>query len=587
VTRQRQPISGLRIEHLCFTYRNSASPALARVDLSLLPREWRLLLGPTGAGKSTVVRCINGSLPRFYPGHLTGRILLGGRSIEGRSVPDLSREVGVVFQEFETQIFTTTCLMEVAFAMESRCLPPDAIRLQASDLLRRVGLSGFESRDPSSLSGGEKQRLVIASVLSLETPLLVLDEPASDLDPAGREEVYRLLRDLEQGAAEGGGPAILLVEHDLEGIPVTAGGTLLRQGSVARQWEGGDAEAMVELAGELRASGVRPSPIAELASILRGRARPRPGSEPLLRLSSLAPETFHRELQRTGWRLGAPAAADPTPRPATGAETLRCERLSHVYASNGEAIPALKELDLVVRRGEMLAILGANGSGKSTLGLHLAGLLVPTSGRALCEGEEVCRIPARRRAAKIGFVFQNPDNQIFASTVREETAFGPGNLGLTPREVDKRVGEALEAVGLTGLESTDPVTLTKGQRQRLAMASVLACEPATLIMDEPTTGLDLEEQIGVMSLLGKLNARGHTILIITHALWVVAEPVRRALVMVAGRIAADGAPRDLLTDEELMREAGLRMPDLARLSRLFGARLLRVQEWAEGLRPPA
>ena len=200
--------------------------------------------------------------------------------------------------------------------------------------------------------------------------------------------------------------------------------------------------------------------------------------------------------------------------------------------------------------------------------------------------EEVGAIPARRRVTEIGFVFQNPDHQIFSPTVMEEVAFGPFNIGLPRDEVRRRTAAALDAVGLSGLEEADPFSMTKGERQRVALASVLACEPSLIIMDEPTTGLDLAQQESVMTLLGRLNARGRTILIVTHALWLVSGPVRRALVLIGGRLAADGSPADLLTDEELMRRAGLRMPDLARLAHLRGTSMLSLEEWRSSLAPP-
>jgi energy-coupling factor transport system ATP-binding protein len=234
----------------------------------------------------------------------------------------------------------------------------------------------------------------------------------------------------------------------------------------------------------------------------------------------------------------------------------------------------------------MVGLIGANGSGKTTLARLMAGLQAPSSGRVLLRGSEPHRVPAAARARRIGFIFQNPDHQIFCTTVREEAAFGPVNLGLDRAEVDRRVGAALEAVGLEGSASADPFAMTKGERQRVALASVLACEPETIVMDEPTTGLDLAEQARVMSVLEGLNRRGHTIIVMTHALWLLHGPVRRVLLLVEGRLAADGPPEEILTDEPLMGSAGLRPPDLARLARLQRAPLLTVEAWAAALVPP-
>lgn len=579
--------SALEVRGLSFTYRRASRAALRDVALDLESGRWGLLVGPTGAGKTTLVRCLNRSIPYFHPGDLSGVVKAGGEDTSMLRVPDMARRVGVVFQDFEVQLFSTTCLLELAFSMENRCLPPELIRSKASELLSLVGLSGFEARDPSTLSGGEKQRLVIASVLALETPVLVLDEPASDLDSGGREEIYRLIRHQRDSSPD---RAVLLVEHDLEGLPMFEGGSLMMEGRIARCWEGGSDSTMVALASELEAAGVRPPPLAALAAQLQRVARAGPGEErqalPWRCLTFLDAGSLHGALAEAGWDLDPTKSLAPHRASARGPEVLRCESVTFVHPASGGGRRALDGVDLIIRQGEMLALIGSNGSGKTTLARHLAGLQLPTTGRVLLKGRDVGAIPARERVREIGFVFQNPDHQIFAATVAEEVAFGPRNLGMASSEVDRRVASALDVVGLTGSEGSDPFSMTKGERQRLALASVLACEPATIIMDEPTTGLDLNQQTAVMSLLERLNRRGHTILIITHALWLVHDPVDRVLVMIDGRIAADGTPGEVLTDDGLLARAGLRMPDLARLARLRGVHLLTLREWSSALKPP-
>jgi len=555
---------------LTFTYRNASRAALDDVDMDLSEAEWGLLLGATGAGKSTLIRCLNGAIPRFFPGSLRGTLTVAGRDVRGRGVPEMAGEVGIVYQDFETQIFCTTCLLEVAFAMENRCLPPDRIRARASELLQRVGLAGFEQRDPATLSGGEKQRLVIAAVLALETPLLVLDEPASDLDPGGRSQAYEIVASLA-------GRSVRLGEHALEGRPPAGPITLLSGGRRVARWEGGTAAAMIAGAERLSGAGVRPPPIASLAAALSA-AHGVPVAP-----DTLTPEAMHGALERGGWRFLEPAPAESAAR--GGQEILRVEDLSCVYPGPEGGRHALDRVDLTVREGEMLAIIGANGSGKTTLARHLNGLMSPTRGRVLYRGRDVRAIPARQRAREIGFVFQHPDHQIFAATVAAEVAFGPRNIGLPQEVVAERVETSLEVTGLSGSRQEDPFVLTKGERQRLALASILACEPSIIIMDEPTTGLDLRQQASVMDLLHRLQERGHTIVIITHALWLLRPPVGRVLVMIDGRVAADGPPPDVLTDEDLMTRAGLRMPDLARLARLRRTRLVTQESWLAALAP--
>ncbi|HET6372959.1 MAG TPA: ABC transporter ATP-binding protein, partial [Candidatus Polarisedimenticolia bacterium] len=229
------PPPAVEARGVSFTYRGGARPALSRVDLDLADGQWGLLVGPGGAGKTTLVRCLHRSIPQFHAGDLTGSIRVSGRQIEGQRVAQMASQVGVVFQDFESQIFSTTCLLEVAFAMENRGLPPGSIPGRAEALLESVGLAGFADRDPVTLSGGEKQRLVIAAVLALDPSVLLLDEPASDLDSGGRSDVYAVLgRQKDSGQR----PAVLLVEHDLEGLPPTDGGALLVDGCVTSSWGG-------------------------------------------------------------------------------------------------------------------------------------------------------------------------------------------------------------------------------------------------------------------------------------------------------------------------------------------------------------
>jgi cobalt transport protein ATP-binding subunit len=239
---------------------------------------------------------------------------------------------------------------------------------------------------------------------------------------------------------------------------------------------------------------------------------------------------------------------------------------------------ALTGIDLTVREGEFVALTGPNGSGKTTLAQHLNGLLRPTKGRVRVAGEVTAGVSVTTLARTVGYVFQNPDHQLFAETIADEVAFGPRNLGVAANEVRERVEEALAAVGLAGREGEDPFSLTKGERQRVAVASVLATRPRALILDEPTTGLDARERRSLMTLVRQLNEAGHTILCITHHLEIVAEYAHRMVVVRQGRLFLDGMTREILTREPDLAEAGLRPPDLVRLGSRLGFPFLTVEE---------
>ncbi|HUI26449.1 MAG TPA: ABC transporter ATP-binding protein, partial [Candidatus Kryptonia bacterium] len=272
----------------------------------------------------------------------------------------------------------------------------------------------------------------------------------------------------------------------------------------------------------------------------------------------------------------------PLPAAPTHAQPpiLCAEAVTHQYDSDQTA---LQDVSLRVAAGDRIALIGQNGSGKTTLAKLLNGLLRPTSGRVLLNGKPIADLPLDRVASQVGYVFQNPDHQIFAATVADEVAFGPRNLKLSTTEIDERVTEALQAVGLRGCEDHDPFLFGKGQRQRLAVASLLALRPRVLILDEPTTGLDYPEQRQMMELVERLHAHGMTVIIITHSPWVVAEYAQRGVLLSHGRILFDGPLRTLFEDEELLERCHFRVPDVTRLGRRLGFTPMSVAELATTL----
>jgi energy-coupling factor transport system ATP-binding protein len=268
--------------------------------------------------------------------------------------------------------------------------------------------------------------------------------------------------------------------------------------------------------------------------------------------------------------------------PASGFPILEAEGLGYVYPTHH--VEALRGVDLSIREGEFIAILGQNGSGKTTLAKHFNGLLKPTSGRILVRGKPTTEYSHRELAQLVGYVFQNPDHQIFAKTVREELGFGLKVFGENPNTIEKRVTEALEIVGLRGYEQRIPFTLTKGERQRVAVASVLAVQPQVIVLDEPTTGLDDRHQRNTMEVLKRLNKRGHTVIVITHSMWVAAEYADRTIVLKDGSILLEGPTRLIFGNEARLAEASLRPSPLLRLSNWLGTQALTVEQMVQELR---
>lgn len=542
----------LAFEKVTFRHRGAQTDALAGVDLALAPGETVVLLGASGAGKSTLCLAANGLAPHFVRGALGGRVLAVGRDTREHPPRSFAADVGVVFQDFESQIFASTVELEAAFCPENLAVPPAEIRGRVDYALARVGLTGLERRSPATLSGGQKQRLVLAAALAGGPRLLVLDEPASDLDPAGREEVHAVARALRSRRAT----ALLIAEPEAEEALGADRVAVLARGRVVLDGPPGDVLASTQA---LRAAGVPLPAAAEL-------------TERLGLAVTADPERAAALVRDAGWRPRATTAPSPSP-PAAGPVRLAARGLTFSYPGGP---PVLRGVDLEIRAGEIVAILGSNGSGKSTLARLLAGLLPAPRGAVSLAGRDPADLPRGEAGRLAGFVFQNPDHQIFAESVEAEVAFGPRLQGLGPREARQRVDEALAAVGLLGRRDADPFLLSKGERQRVAVASVLATRPEVLILDEPTTGLDHREVDEMLALVRRLNGAGHTVVMITHAMRVAAEHAHRVVAMAAGGIVADGPPADVFHQPELLARAALRPPGAAALAARLGCTAVSV-----------
>ncbi|MGD0947672.1 MAG: energy-coupling factor transporter ATPase [Candidatus Binatia bacterium] len=561
----------VRLRHLSFSYAGHNGPALDDVSLAVQRGEMVVIMGATGAGKTTLAKCLNRVIPAFQPGALSGEIYLFGRALREEGVADLAGRIGLVSQDFEAQLFATNVVQEVVFGMEQLGVPADEMRLRLPRVLQAVGLHGFEARDPATLSGGEKQRLAIAATLALQPSIMVFDEPTTDLDPVGKLDIFAVLAAMRRQ-----GYTLLVIEHEIAAAEHADRLLIMSHGRIVADDVPERVLARVDF---LRQHGVRAPDLSRLAARL-GLHPPPPSLDEAERM------VRSKKLGVGGQRLEEEDSS-PTShishltshRSPAISPLLSVEEVSFSYEPGGAL--ALDRVSLTIRAGDFLAIIGQNGSGKTTLAKHLNGLLSPSAGRVCLRGVDVRSLPISAVAADVGYVFQNPDHQIFAATVYDEVAFGPRNFSLPAAEIDERVRMAVDAVGLVGLERDDPFLLGKGQRQRLAVASLLALRPRLLILDEPTTGLDYLEQQRMMDLIAQLHTQGMAIVIITHTPWVVAEYVRRGVLMAGGRILVDAPLRTLFAQEALLEQAHFRAPDITRLGRRFGVTPLSVEEFIE------
>jgi energy-coupling factor transporter ATP-binding protein EcfA2 len=546
-----------------FTYHGAVKPALRGVSFAQSAGEMIGVMGASGAGKSTLAKCLNRIVPEFEDGDFRGAILIDGERLATLRVCEVAPKVGMVFQDFESQLFSTNVAHEVAFAMEQVGMERADMNRRIAPALEAVGLAGFEHRDPTSLSGGEKQRLAIASVLALRPGLIVLDEPTTDLDPEGRAEVFALIRKLRAQ-----GLSLIVIEHESEELRGADRIIVLREGEIVADDSPRAVFARSEL---LEECGVRPPGLGRALKLLGIEAQ----AESVEQAHNAIIAAYPRLANAV--RVSDDSANSIAEIPQTASALVEVENVSFSYS--GPRV--LDSIDLRVEAGDFLAIVGQNGSGKTTLAKQIVGLLHPAAGRVMLSGKDRTTMRPAETAREVAYVFQNPDHQIFAATVEEEVAFGPRNFGLADEEIKRRCEEVLIAVGLHDERQSDPFLLSKGERQRLAVASVLVLKPRMLILDEPTTGLDHREQLRMMALVRDLNRSGIAIVIITHTPWLVAEYARRVVLMRKGAKIFDGEVREFFMHDELLRSSSFRPPEITELSRRFGTLALSVDEFVE------
>lgn len=509
--------NALELSHVSFQYKSANHPALNDISFSLARGECAVVMGPSASGKTTLCRCLNGLVPQALEGTLTGEVTVAGKDVSTFRVQTLAKDVGFVMQDPEVQIVGRTVREDLAFGPRNFLVPAAEIEKRIPRVLAHVGLQGYEDRSTAALSGGEKQRLAIAGILAMAPGILVLDEPASELDPAGRTELYRHLDQLRQRQ----GLTLVIVEQKIEDIlPMVD-------------------QVLMMTAGRLKAQG-RPEQIQKNLIPPCCSPPPLPGKQ-CSPVRNFIPRTLK----------------DKPGSPPENPVLLEVKQLNFQYTPS---IPILKNIHLTIRQKDFTAVMGHNGAGKTTLVKHLNGLLPCTSGTLLFCKKEMKRMTIRERARSVGFVFQNPDHQIFENSVEKEISFGLTGMGLSREEITRRVDEALDRTGIESVRHHHPFTVGKGTRQMIAVASIVALRPRILVVDEPTTGLDETGGRRIMDLIKNLHTRGTAIVLITHDLNLAAQYADRLVVMTRGEIVVDDDMETALAAREILKRAGLSSP---------------------------
>ena len=557
---ERKPIISFR--NFSFQYRAQKRPTLTDINLEIYPGERVLIAGPSGSGKSTLAGCINGLNPFSNPGACTGTLTVDGVDAPHSSLFELSAHVGTVLQDPDGQFIGLTVGEDIAFALENSCTPQDEMHAITRHAAELVGIENHLGYAPHELSGGQKQRVSLAGVMVDQVKILLFDEPLANLDPATGKQAIELIDEIQKKTDT----TVLIIEHRLEDvlwrnvdrIVLVNGGTILA-----------DLRPDELLSGSLLAeNGIR-EPLYVTALRYAG-VDITPDKHPAHVDSLVLDDTDTQKLR--DWFTARPRpAAQPEQEPL-----LEVKGLSFGYQKGQQT---LRDVSFSIGKGEMVSIVGRNGAGKSTLSKLICGFETPDAGEIFLNGKPLAEENIRRRAQHIGYVMQNPNQMISKTMIYEEVALGLQRSGLTEEQIREKVEATLRVCGLYPFRNWPISALSFGQKKRVTIASVLVLDPELILLDEPTAGQDFRHYTDIMEFLRGLNARGVTVVMITHDMHLMLEYTRRALVFCDGRLIADRTAAAVLCDPALVEQAALKETSLYTLANRCG--IAPAQEFVE------
>ena len=557
---ERKPIISFR--NFSFQYRAQKRPTLTDINLEIYPGERVLIAGPSGSGKSTLAGCINGLNPFSNPGACTGTLTVDGVDAPHSSLFELSAHVGTVLQDPDGQFIGLTVGEDIAFALENSCTPQDEMHAITRHAAELVGIENHLGYAPHELSGGQKQRVSLAGVMVDQVKILLFDEPLANLDPAAGKQAIELIDEIQKKTDT----TVLIIEHRLEDvlwrnvdrIVLVNDGTILA-----------DLRPDELLSGSLLAeNGIR-EPLYVTALRYAG-VDITPDKHPAHVDSLVLDDTDTQKLR--DWFTARPRpAAQPEREPL-----LEVKGLSFGYQKGQQT---LQDVSFSIGKGEMVSIVGRNGAGKSTLSKLICGFETPDAGEIFLNGKPLAEENIRRRARHIGYVMQNPNQMISKTMIYDEVALGLQRSGLTEEQIREKVEATLRVCGLYPFRNWPISALSFGQKKRVTIASVLVLDPELILLDEPTAGQDFRHYTDIMEFLRGLNARGVTVVMITHDMHLMLEYTRRALVFCDGRLIADRTAAAVLCDPALVEQAALKETSLYTLANRCG--IAPAQEFVE------
>lgn len=551
----KRPI--IEFRDFSFQYFAQAEPTLHHINLSIYPGEKVLIAGPSGCGKSTLANCMNGLIPFSYKGKMDGQMLIDGKESSSQSLFEISKTVGTVLQDSDSQFIGMSVAEDLAFSPENDCMPRDELHHLVAKIAETVEIKEHLQHAPSELSGGQKQRVAIGGVLMDDVQLLLFDEPLANLDPATGKTAVELIDQLQKQL----NAATVMIEHRLEDALHRAVDRIVLMSEGRIIFDGAPDVLLTQ--DLLKQTGIR-EPLYITALKYAGveiSAEQYPSHIDTL---SLSDEEKNKVLS---WFESMPQV-----------EPLRDQRVvleaQNIDFTYDNGFHALKGISAKVHAGELLAICGRNGAGKSTFSKVICGFEKQQSGSLTfyqdTQAEDLMDLSIKERADRIGFVLQSPNQMISQTMIKDEVALGLRARHVAEEEIEHKVNEALRVCGLYPFRNWPVSALSFGQKKRLTIASIFVLQPDVLILDEPTAGQDYRHYTEIMEFLLSLSQRGLAVILITHDMHLMQEYAERAIVFNHGQIIADDTPAAILTNTEIIEQANLKETSLFSLARQCG-----------------
>lgn len=538
----------IEFKDFSFQYRVQAEPTVKNINLTIYEGEKVLIVGPSGSGKSTLSHCINGLAPFFYDGFVTGQLSINGNDATKMNIFEISKIVGTVLQDPDSQFIGLTVGEDIAFKLENYCVSQDEMIDKVNKSAELVDIKKELYTSPYKLSGGQKQRVTLAGVTVDDVKILLFDEPLASLDPATGESAIELIDKMQKQNNK----TAIIIEHrledvlhcDVDRVIVMDKGEIIADTTI-------DEIIRKDI---LRKVGIR-EPLYLTA--LRYANCEINNTLNLKNIETLELGEYKEKIK--SWYENIEVyESNENQNPIL--------ELDNVNFSYNKEKQILKNVSFKINKGDMAAIVGRNGAGKSTISKLVCGFYKPTSGRILFDGNDMVDDTIKERSQKIGFIMQNPNQMISKTMVYDEVAFGLKIRGLSDSQIKERVYETLKICGLYGYRNWPISALSFGQKKRVTIASILVLNPEMIILDEPTAGQDFKHYTEIMEFLVDLNKKGVTILMVTHDMHLMLEYTNKVIVLSEGEKIADNIPAYVLTNKEIIEKANLKETSLHQLA---------------------